>query len=119
MYCMLGAGIARRVRCSYQAGRAARNGQVTLDRVANEKVQSNSRQMNHREDIQLEQFPVDLDVDVVPFGPLRPAGIVHQDVQRFEVVNYHVKVVVVVVHVQHVHLQDVDVVRSEGAIGLC
>lgn len=74
--------------------------------------------MHHGEYIQLKQFAIDFHVDVVPFCALRTPCVVHQDVQGLEVVYHHVEVVIVMVHVQHVHLKNVYIVRAESAIGL-
>lgn len=74
--------------------------------------------MNYRKNVQLEEFAIHLDADIVPVGPLRSAGIVDQDVQGLELIDYHVEVIVVMIYIQHIHLQHVDIVRSESTIGL-
>lgn len=101
---MLGTGVGTGVRGPDKARRTARHHQVALHRVAGEKVERHTGQIDHGKHIQLEQLPVDLDVDRAPLGPLRASRIVHQNVDRFEVVQHHVEVIVVVVQMEHIHL---------------
>lgn len=115
---VLRSGVTRRVGRPNQPRRTARDRQLTLDRVTDEKVERNPGQVYDGKNIQLKQFTIDFYVDRVPGCPLRSSGVVDQDVQRLEVIYDHVEVVVVMVDVQHVHLEHVHVVRAECSIGL-
>lgn len=73
--------------------------------------------MNDRENVELEQLPIHVDVDFVPLSALRPPSIIHQDVERSKVTNDSIETFLMERELQHVQRNDENIFGAQRALG--
>lgn len=106
---MLSAGVRAGIGCSNQSSRGACHRQLPFDSVLLKVRDGQPREMDHRENVQLEELTVDVDVDFVPFGSLRASSVVHENVKASKVTDNSVEALLVISELQHIERNDENV----------